>query len=107
MGVGVAGVVVGIIFGTKVSENNRYIDSICPTGQPCPPQSVADYNNAVADAKINRAAAVTGFVAGAVFIGTGVVLVLTAPKRNTSGASVWLTPGLGISSAGGTLGGTW
>ena len=51
MGVGAVGLVVGTIFGLKVGEKNREIDSICPTGQPCPPQSVADYNSAVADAK--------------------------------------------------------
>ena len=107
MGVGAVGLVVGTIFGLKVGEKNREIDSICPTGQPCPPQSVADYNSAVADAKINRASALIGFGVGAVFVGTGAVLVLTAPKRHASGTSVWLTPGLGSSGAGASLAGTW
>jgi hypothetical protein len=107
MGVGAVGLVIGTIFGLKVSGNNRDIDSICPTGQPCPPPSVAQYNSAVADAKINRAASLIGFGVGAVFIGTGTVLVLTAPNRPASGVAVWLTPAVGSSGSGAALGGTW
>jgi len=107
MGAGAVGLAIGTIFGLKVSENNREIDSICPTGQPCPPQSVADYHSAVVDAKINRAAALIGFGVGAVFVGTGALLVLTAPKGDAPGTSVWLTPRLGSSGAGAAVGGTW
>jgi hypothetical protein len=107
MGVGAAGFVIGTIFGLKVPENNRDIDSICPTGEPCPSQSVALYNIAVADAKINRAASLIGFGVGAVFVGTGAVLVLTAPKRHASGVAIWLTPVLGSSGSRVECGGTW
>jgi hypothetical protein len=107
MGAGAAGLVIGTIFGLKVGANNRDIDSICPTGEPCPPQSVAAYHGAVAEAKINRAAALVGFGVGAVFVGTGVVLVLTAPRRHASGTSVWVRPGLGSFGSGATIGGSW
>jgi hypothetical protein len=107
VGVGAVGVVIGTIFGLKVSKKNREIDSICPTGQPCPFPSVADYNHAVADAKIDRAAALIGFGVGAVFVGTGAVLVLTAAKREASGVSVWLTPAVAASSSGVACSGTW
>jgi hypothetical protein len=106
MGVGAVGIAVGAIFGLSVSAKNRDIDAICPTGQPCSPQSVADYNSAVADAKIARAAAMVGFGVGALFVGTGVVLVLTAPQR-ASGGAVWLTPLLGSSGTGAACSGTW
>ena len=106
MGIGVVSIAVGAVFGISVSAKNRDIDAICPTGQPCPPQSVADYNEAVADAKIARAAALVGFGVGAVFVGTGLALVLTAPKR-ASGTGLWLTPAIGNAGAGAALGGTW
>jgi hypothetical protein len=106
IGVGVVSVAVGAMFGMSVPAKNRDIDAICPTGQPCPPQSVADYNNAVADAKIARAAALVGFGVGAVFLGTGVALVLTAPQR-AFGTALWLTPALGNAGAGAAFGGNW
>jgi hypothetical protein len=106
IGVGAVGVVIGAVFGLSVPEKNRAIDAICPTGQPCPPQSMADYNNAVADAKIARAAAWIGFGVGAVFVGTGLALVLTAPQR-ASGTAIWLTPAFGSSGSGAALAGTW
>ena len=107
MGVGAVGVAIGTIFGLKVSEKNSEIDSICPTGQPCPPQSVVAYNQAVADAKIDRAASLVSFGVAAVFVATGAVLVLTAPKRLASGMAVWVAPSIGGSQSGAALGGTW
>jgi tetratricopeptide (TPR) repeat protein len=107
IGVGAASVTMGAIFGLKVSEKNRAIDSICPTGDPCPPSSVVDYNNAVAEAKIDRAASLIGFGVGAFFVGTGALLVLTAPKRHVSGMSLWLSPAIGSLGPGAAFSGTW
>ena len=106
MGIGVVSLGVGALFGMSVPAKNRDIDAICPTGVPCPPQSVADYNEAVADAKIARAAALVGLGVGAVFVGTGLALVLTAPQR-APGTGLWLTPTVGHAGAGAAFGGTW
>ena len=106
VGVGAVAVGVGTAFGLSVSAKNRDIDAICPTGVPCSPASVAEYNTAVADAKIARAAALVGFGVGAIFVGTGIMLVLTAPQR-ASGAALWLTPTVGNAGMGASLGGTW
>jgi hypothetical protein len=103
VGVGVVSVVIGAIFGTKVVSKNDEIDAICPTGQPCPSQSVVEYHSAVAEAKIDRAVSLLSFGMGAVFVGTGAVLVLTAPKRQNPGIAVWVVP----AASGAALGGTW
>jgi hypothetical protein len=107
MGIGAVGLAVGTIFGLKVSRKNDEIDSTCPTGQPCPPDSVVDYNNAVTDAKIARAVSLVGFGVGAVFVGTGVTLALTAPKRQVPVSSVRLAPTIGGAGAGAILSGAW
>jgi hypothetical protein len=107
IGVGAVGFVIGTIFGTKVLSKNDEIDSICPTGQPCAPQSVIEYNSAAAEAKIDRAVSLLSFGVGAVFVGTGAVLVLTAPRRQTPGMAVWVMPAVGSSMPGAALGGIW
>jgi hypothetical protein len=106
MGIGAVAAGIGTGFGLSVSAKNRDIDAICPTGVPCPPQSVAEYSSAVTEAKIARAAAFVGFGVAAVFVGTGLALVLTAPQR-PSGVAMWLTPAVGSSAAGASLGGRW
>jgi hypothetical protein len=107
IGVGAAGFVIGTIFGTKVLSKNDEIDSICPTGQPCPPPSVIDYNSVVAEAKIDRAVSFLSFGVGAVFVATGAVLVLTAPRRQNPGMAVWVMPAVASSAPGAALAGTW
>jgi hypothetical protein len=107
IGVGAIGFVIGAVFGTKVLSKNDEIDSICPTGQPCPPQSVIDYNRAVAEAKIDRAVSLLSFGVGAVFVGTGAMLVLTAPRRQNPGMAVWVMPAVGSAAPGAALGGSW
>ncbi len=107
IGAGVVGLAVGTIFGLKVSRKNDEIDTTCPTAQPCPPDGVVQYNTAIADAKIARAVSLVGLGAGAIFVGVGTALVLTAPKSQTPRTALWVRPAMGPMGAGAAIGGTW
>lgn len=107
IGVGVVGLAVGTVFGLTVSKKRDEIDATCPTGQPCSPDGVARYHDAVDSARNARTLSLIGFGAGAVLVGVGAALVLTAPKSHEPRTALWLRPAIGSAGAGVAIDGTW
>jgi hypothetical protein len=107
IGVGVVGLVVGTVFALKFSRKNDDLGGICPTGQKCSPDGVAQYNSTLDDVKTARTWSIIGFGAGAALTGVGAVLLLTAPKSQTSGTGLWLLPAVGTTGTGATLVSKW
>ncbi len=95
-GAGVAGVLVGSIFGAVASGKWSAAKSDCGAG--CGPTSPAqgEKNTASSDATISTVA----FVVGGVLAAGGVVLYLTAPSRTASGTGLQVAPAIGVSSGG-------
>ncbi len=80
-GVGVAGVVVGAVFGLVASSKNSQAKGLCPT-LACPNQGDFDQHASLVDsAKTARTVAIVGFAAGGAALIGGTVLIVTAHKR--------------------------
>lgn len=74
-GVGVAGIVVGSVFGATAMTKNDYVKSRCPTARDCD-QDVVDASRARSTA---ATISTTAFVAGGASLVGGIVLWLMAP----------------------------
>ena len=91
-GVGVAGVVVGSVFGLMASSKWSTAKSDCGAG--CGPNDRAQTEKS--DANGMATTATIAFVAGGVLVGTGLALYLTAPKNSTTEAvAVRVAPSIG------------
>ena len=95
-GAGVAGVIVGGIFGAVASSKWVAAKNDCGTG--CSPTAPAqgERNAASSDAAISTVA----FVVGGVLAAGGVVLYLTAPSGSSPGTGMQLAPSIGAGSGG-------
>lgn len=95
-GAGVAGLVVGSIFGAVASSKWSAAKSDCGAG--CGPTAPAqgEKNTAASDATISTVA----FVVGGALAAGGVVLYLTAPSRTAGGTGLQLVPAIGAGSGG-------
>jgi hypothetical protein len=91
-GVGLAGVVVGTVFGLRVNSKNDDSNSICPTGVLCSPADQARYHDSVDAARSARTISLISFIAGGAALATGAILVATAPKPKP--ATISLVPGI-------------
>ena len=91
-GVGVAGVVVGTIFGLRVNSKNSDSNAICPTGTYCSPADQARYHDSVDSARSARTVSIVSFIVGGAALVTGAVLVATAPKPKP--VTVSFVPGI-------------
>lgn len=102
-GVGVAGLVVGGVFGLRALSKNDDAKAIC-ADQPnaCPESEQQKHRELVDDAKSARTLSIVGFAAGGAALGAGIVLILTAPD-GARDARVRITPLLGQDSAGASL----
>jgi len=100
-GAGVAGLVVGSIFGAVASSKWSAAKSDCGAG--CGPTAPAqgEKSTASSDATISTVA----FVVGGVLAAGGVVLYLTAPSRTASGTGLRIAPALGSNETGVVLAG--
>ncbi len=99
-GVGVAGVVVGSVFGILAkSTYNRGLGT-CHNSDPsqCTDTGVADGKSAHSQATVSTVA----FIAGGALLGGGALLYFTAPR-----AGVTVSPTVGTASAGVRVGGTF
>ncbi len=97
-GVGVAGLVVGAVFG--IVAKSTYNDALkdCPGGtNACTPDGVSGGSNAHSQAAVST----VGFIAGGALAAAGIVLYFTAPH------GVAVTPSVGMNSAGVGLSGSW
>jgi hypothetical protein len=81
-GVGVAGVVVGGVFGVKTFSDKSTLSKEC-TGQRCPTSASADISTASRDSTIANVA----MGAGAALVVGGVVLLLVTPKAESAASS--------------------
>ena len=103
-GVGLAGVVVGSIFGVDaISKNNA---------AGCDAQSVCTNPQSRTAAQGSATISTAGFIAGGVLLAGGVVMILAAPKRagGTAGATSWqweAAPTIGSGGGGMLVRGTW
>ncbi len=99
-GAGIVGIGIGSYFGLAAIHDHNGSKNAC-ADSVCYPQRLGQYNDAVSEARTSTIA----FVAGGVLLATGVVLVLTAPEKqsHTLQASVVTGP----NHAQITLGGAW
>jgi hypothetical protein len=98
-GVGVAGVVVGSIFGIVSKSTYNHALTECPKAPgDCLQSGVDDGKSAHTQATVSTVA----FIAGGVLIGGGALLYFTAPK-----AGVTVSPTVGLRSAGLGVNGSW
>lgn len=91
-GVGVAGLVVGTIFGLKASSTYDASLLGCPRDKNlCTPAGVSQRNDAITQGNV----ATVGFVVGAVAVAAGVVLWIVAPpSKEAKSARMWIAPTL-------------
>jgi hypothetical protein len=100
-GVGLAGVVVGSVFGVIAKSQESDATPHC-SGTECDAAGISALNQAHSAATVST----IGFVAGAAAIAAGVVIYLVAP-RGSPGTGLFLAPGSAGSMAGLTLRGGW
>jgi hypothetical protein len=109
-GVGVAGLVVGGIFGAMAGSASSDQQSACPSVSNCPnhAQAVSDHSTFQTDSAIE----VAGFVAGGVLFAGGVAMFFSGGSNSTTEAGaprtgLTLSPGISPGGAGLTLRGTF
>jgi serine/threonine-protein kinase len=98
-GVGVAGIGVGAYFGIRAISKWSESNDECPRNDACSP----DGAQAAADAGKFADFSTAAFTLGAVCLGVGVWLHVSAEPEAARG--VWIGPTLGSRAAGGALGG--
>jgi hypothetical protein len=107
-GVGVAGVAIGTYFGLQVNSKNKAADQVCPTNIHCTIQDRAAYNSAIADAKSDRTISIVGLALGGAALTSGFILILSAPKSNTTTTGFRVSPSMDAAGrVGATLQGAW
>jgi hypothetical protein len=102
MGVGVAGLAVGSIFGAQVLSKKSSLDELCKNGkEKCPSSAQGDIDS------MNTASTIStiGFAAGGVALVTGVIVLLATKSSGsadakTAPAHAMFTPYVGPSSVG-------
>ena len=112
-GVGVAGVVVGAVFGAMTLSKTSATQGHCsktPTETQCDREGLALYSDANTTANVSN----IGFAVGGAAVIGGVVLFLTAPSSSPSSSSssssrvqVQVLPMVGLGSRGVLLQGVW
>jgi hypothetical protein len=103
-GVGVAGLLVGTLFGAIAKSDNDDAKGQCLTNTACSAQGVASGTSALHAATASTIA----FVAGGVLAAAGVIVYLTAPSSGARPrAGVGLSPMVASGSAGVALRGGW
>jgi hypothetical protein len=98
-GVGVAGIVLGTVFGiVSKSTYDSAIKQCTVVPNDCQPSGVDKGKSAHSQAAVSTVA----FIAGGVLLGGGALFYFTAPK-----AGVTVSPSVGLASAGLDLRGSW
>jgi hypothetical protein len=94
LGVGVVGLGVGTVFAIQRKSKLDERDTICPEMQLCLDEEIAQNNQLTDEARTASTISTIGFIGGAAFAATGIVLVVTAPKGRPKD-SVALVPVVG------------
>ena len=105
-GAGLAGLVVGTVFGLVAKSENDTAKSECLGNTLCDADGYASNGDAHRSATVSTLA----FAAGAAFLAVGVVLYATAPSGMAAApatASVGVAPFAGPDAAGAMVHGTW
>jgi serine/threonine-protein kinase len=105
LGVGVAGLAVGSVFGlVAISKNNDALQpQNCPTPRTCKEPGLA----LTSDAKDAATVSTIAFGVGAAAVVGGAVLWLTAPNASAPSAAVRIAPTVGFSYGGVSVDGVW
>jgi hypothetical protein len=108
IGVGVAGVAAGTVFGLQAKSKNDEALGICKdTPTTCPDEQIQAHSTAVDDAHRAVTLSVVGFGVGAASLVGGVILLATSKGEHDKAATIGVTP-LASSRAGGlALSGRW
>jgi hypothetical protein len=88
-GAGVAGLLVGGVFGTLSFSSWGAANKECPSHTNCSMQATQDRSNALSFATVSTAA----FIAGGALLAGGLTVYLTAPKDGPASARLTLAPG--------------
>jgi hypothetical protein len=102
IGVGAAGLLVGGITGGLALSKHGEITESCRDGH-CPTGTEALYNPEIDSYNAMGTISTIGFIAGGALAATGVVLMLTAPKKMTTQATITPLVGLGFIGAKGAF----
>jgi hypothetical protein len=106
LGVGVAGIAVGTVFGlkakSKYKQANDITDRECPGGGDCTPEgSVYDqWKQLGDDGDSAKTLSLVGFIVGGVGVATGVTLFVLSSGKKEQAAATKVEPYLGLSSLG-------
>jgi hypothetical protein len=98
-GVGIAGVVVGTIFG--LSASSKWSSAKTDCGTICPANSPAQAERS--DAQSAAAVSTVAFIIGGLGLAGGGILWFTAPSRPTSAGALHVVPSVGVRSSAVTL----
>jgi hypothetical protein len=102
MGLGGAGLLTGIITGLVVVGQHGSLQSNACAKGGCQASSLSSYQSSVDSYNTMGTVSTVSFIAGAVLGAGGAVLFFTAPKREATSQGLWVTPYVGIGSAGAT-----
>ncbi|WP_437932135.1 hypothetical protein WMF37_23765 [Sorangium sp. So ce291] len=94
LGLGGVGLAAGAVGGVLAIGKHSDLSERCPGGR-CDASLQGDVDSYHAMGTLST----IGFVVGAVGVGAGAFLILTAP-RSTQRAGIWITPMIGLGSAG-------
>jgi hypothetical protein len=100
LGVGAAGLLVGGITGGLAVSKHGEITESCPDGH-CPQGSQGRFKTDVDSYNTLGTLSTIGFIAGGALAATGVILMLTAPRKTTTQATITPLVGLGFVGAKG------
>jgi hypothetical protein len=107
-GVGLVSAGIGVVFGVTSQSKASDRDAICPSGVHCTQQEADHIADLTTQARADATRSWVALSIGATALVGGVALILTAPPLRASGASALrLTPWVGTTSAGASVGGVW
>jgi hypothetical protein len=94
--VGLAGVVVGGVFGGLTFSAASAVNTDCPGHVSCPANALSEHRDAVTFGTVSD----IGFIAGGVLLATGLTLYFTAPKDAAPKVGLEIAPsGLGLTGS--------
>jgi hypothetical protein len=100
MGVGGAGIITGVITGiVAMGQHGSLQSNACASG-PCGNSSLSSYQSSLSSYHTMGTVSTVSFIAGAVLGAGGAVLFFTNPKKESASAGPWISPYVGVMSAG-------